>query len=472
MKSSFIKIHGVLFLVFNIFNYASSGLAAVIHPGTDGQCYAVSHTASAMESSAYSYIDSTTNYSLLALDIAAGTAKSNGAYGLWYVTTVNIWKWEDGSWSLLARPIYNIYMKEALLSTITPHSDTVSPTTSHPSGPTGCSPCSAKQGQSNYKLDIRSEGVPANLAISCYEDCKTTAVELWEDCVSGQCVSSIKHTFTGEPCSGQPAITDLEPTSPERCNDEINAKISACGGSLNVQTFNFENCTGTCTPDSCSDAYALKIQSCGGVMAIATWDDTTCKGTCVSDPLPPEEPGPTDKPPVEIKREEVVNSDGSKEVTRTTTQYNSETNTTYTTTTTTTYNSNGEQTGQTSSTTITPGKPAGEEQGEEEPGETFGSIGGTGFGEPYSPGGEYDIPTRFNSFLNSVKSSGLFSFSSGFFNSIPGGGSPMYTINGGQTFGSHSIDLSETMTIGLAVLKTILMACFGFLSIRAIIMKR
>ena len=332
--------------------------------------------------------------------------------------------------------------------------------------------CASKTGQSNYKLDIHASGTPVNLAVSCYEDCKTTAEELWEDCINDQCVSSVKHTFTGEPCSGQPALTDLEPTQPNRCDDELALKIASCGGSLNVQSFNFENCTGTCTPDSCSEAYALKVQSCGGVMAVASWDETTCKGTCVSDPIP-QEPEPTDKPPVEIEREEVVNSDGSKEETRTTTQYNSETNTTYTTTTTTTYNSSGVQTGQTISTTISPGKPNGEGQGEE-PGETetFSPIGSSGFGEAYTPDGEYDIPVRFNTFLNTVKSSGLFSFSSGFFNSLPGGGSPVYTINGGQTFGSHSIDLSETMTIGLAVLKTILMACFGFLSIRAIIMKR
>lgn len=113
----------------------------------------------------------------------------------------------------------------------------------------------------------------------------------------------------------------------------------------------------------------------------------------------------------------------------------------------------------------------GEEVGDEE--ETFTGINPEGFTEGYQATEyNFDIPGRFDSFLNNVKSSGLFSFSSGFFNSIPGGGSPVFTINGGQTFGSHSIDFSETMTTGLAVLKSILMACFGFLSIRAIIMKR
>jgi hypothetical protein len=107
---------------------------------------------------------------------------------------------------------------------------------------------------------------------------------------------------------------------------------------------------------------------------------------------------------------------------------------------------------------------------EEKKEETFSSIADSPFGEPYSPG-EYDIPERFTSFLNTVKSSGLFSFSSSFFNSLPGGGSPVYEIEAGQ-YGHHSIDLSQTLSIGLAVLKTVLLACFGFLSIRAVIMKR
>ncbi|HAY20635.1 MAG TPA: hypothetical protein DCY27_00380 [Desulfobacterales bacterium] len=103
--------------------------------------------------------------------------------------------------------------------------------------------------------------------------------------------------------------------------------------------------------------------------------------------------------------------------------------------------------------------------------DTYPPIASSGFAVPYNPG-EYDIPARFDDFLDTVKSSGLFSFSSSFFNSLPGGGSPVYTVDGGQTFGTHTIDLSQTMSAGLAVLKTILLACFGFLSIRAVIMKR
>ena len=73
-----------------------------------------------------------------------------------------------------------------------------------------------------------------------------------------------------------------------------------------------------------------------------------------------------------------------------------------------------------------------------------------------------DIKPKFSIFLRS---------SNDFFNSLPGGGSPVYEIEAGQ-YGHHTIDLSDTLSTGLAVLKTILLVCFGFLSIRAVIMKR
>jgi len=113
---------------------------------------------------------------------------------------------------------------------------------------------------------------------------------------------------------------------------------------------------------------------------------------------------------------------------------------------------------------------AQEEEAEKETEEKFNQIPTNSFEPPYDPG-PFDIPTRFTTFLSHVKSSGLFSFSSAFFNSLPGGGSPVYTVAAG-IYGTHTIDLSDTMTGGLAVLKSILLACFGFLSIRAVIMKR
>jgi hypothetical protein len=113
---------------------------------------------------------------------------------------------------------------------------------------------------------------------------------------------------------------------------------------------------------------------------------------------------------------------------------------------------------------------AQEEEATKETEETFNPITASAFEEPYNPG-EFDIPARFTQFLNNVKSSGLFSFSNDFFNSLPGGGSSVYEIEAGR-YGHHTIDLSDTLSTGLAVLKTIFLVCFGFLSIRAVIMKR
>lgn len=102
--------------------------------------------------------------------------------------------------------------------------------------------------------------------------------------------------------------------------------------------------------------------------------------------------------------------------------------------------------------------------------ETYTEVPLSGFAEPYNPGA-FDIPDRFDTFLANVAGTGLFSLPSQYFNSLPGGGSPVYTVEAG-TYGTHTIDLSETMGTGLAVLKTVLLACFGFLCIRVVVLKR
>lgn len=71
-----------------------------------------------------------------------------------------------------------------------------------------------------------------------------------------------------------------------------------------------------------------------------------------------------------------------------------------------------------------------------------------------------------------MKASPLFSFSQGFFNSLPSGGSPSFTIEGGETFGTHTVNLEQTMGPGLQVLNSVLLLIFAFLSIRVIILKR
>jgi hypothetical protein len=106
--------------------------------------------------------------------------------------------------------------------------------------------------------------------------------------------------------------------------------------------------------------------------------------------------------------------------------------------------------------------------GEEEGG--YSPIGNNAFATPYGKEGG-DISNRFNQFLSNVENSDLFSFSSAFFDSLPSGGSPTYTIEAGQ-YGTHTVDLEESFGSGLPILKSVLLVCFGYLSIRAIIMKR
>lgn len=105
----------------------------------------------------------------------------------------------------------------------------------------------------------------------------------------------------------------------------------------------------------------------------------------------------------------------------------------------------------------------------ETPVETFDPIPGIEV-TPYDPG-PFDIPSRFETFLANIVDTGLFSLPSQFFDSLPAGGSPIYTINAGQ-YGTHTVDLSETMGSGLLVLKTLLIGCFTFLAVRVVVLKR
>ena len=74
--------------------------------------------------------------------------------------------------------------------------------------------------------------------------------------------------------------------------------------------------------------------------------------------------------------------------------------------------------------------------------------------------------------IGKVKGSALFNYGAGFFKSVPSGGSSIVTFDGGKTYGQHTIDLSNTMSDALNAFKAVVMVIFGFLSIRAIIMKR
>lgn len=328
--------------------------------------------------------------------------------------------------------------------------------------------CSLLTGQVRYDLKQYDDpDQPPVSGNSCYEDCQQSSEILWNDCLAGSCVASVKYTATGQACGVETSVENLQTDPPDRCTDQINEKIAQCGGSLNVLSFDFETCTGECTPDACGDQWKELVDRCGGIMAVSTWDAQKCSGSCASDPVPNPDSPDSEAVPETVTEETKTNPDGTSEVTKTTI-YNVDGDV-YAETNTTTYDAEGNETGTTKSTT----KGSGTTGTGTGTGNTqyFSAIQSSGFNTPYNPG-VFDIPTRFNTFLSNVKSSGLFSFSTSFFNSLPGGGSPELTIDGGQTFGSHTFDFSQSLGSGLPILKSVLLALFGFLSIRAIIMKR
>jgi len=436
------------FLVIITIVLPSISFAAGVYPGS---CYFVRHQEE--------YFDRVTvEFSQdIVADVVAGTVTIVGEYsiptnyGAGYRATIQIY-WYDSSlpynnWQLKDQKQTYIKTSKGWPSVI----DTL---------PESCpNPCSLKKDKLTYDLQNYSNpSSPPIAGNACYDDCQQSAEILWTDCIGSSCIASIKYRATGQSCGVETSVDNLQTDPPKRCTDEINAKIQQCGGSLHVLSFDFETCTGQCTPDSCADQWKTLVAKCGGVMAISTWDASTCSGTCVNDPLPDIKKPDSEAVPKNVTNETKTNSDGSSEVTKVIV-YNVD-GTSYTETTTSTYDSSGNQT---SSTTSTSSSPASDS-------ESFGAINSSGFTEPYTPG-EFDIPARFTAFLNNVQSSGLFSFSNDFFNSLPGGGSPVYEIEAGS-YGHHSIDLSATLSTGLAILKTILLACFGFLSIRAVIMKR
>lgn len=333
----------------------------------------------------------------------------------------------------------------------------------------GCpaSDCSLKAGETaGYYLFNYSKSSGPDTTNYCFNGCLVTPSVVDEfPCINegSFCTASMQLLYTGAECTDEGTIEpDDEPAS--GCKDEWLAILNKCGGAEYVGSFDWKTCTGECVADLCTEAWLQLVESCGGASNIVSWDNETCSGKCEIYPSPNAITS-DDAPPKKVETTTTTNSDGTKTVQQTAT-YDIDGDTT-TTTTTTTYNTDGTV----NNTTTTINQAPSEEEEEEE---TFSSISTEGFGTAYTGDGtQFDIPTRFNSFLSSVKSSSLFSFSTDFFDSLPGGGSSVYQIDGGTTFGGvHTIDLSDTMSVGLAVLKAVLLALFGFLSVRAIIMKR
>lgn len=230
------------------------------------------------------------------------------------------------------------------------------PVESSPSGtPCISNPCSDKAGQKNYKLEVHdAASLPPVDSLSCYQGCQTQPAISWTNCIIEPCVSSIEYTYTGQSCNGESTVDGLSPGPKDQCTTQLEQKIADCGGSLNVQSFNFETCTGVCVPDPCHDKWLALVAKCGGIMAVSNWNSETCSGVCANDPI--VNPVPVDsenpvipRPPETINTTTKINTDGSKEVTQSVTNTNTD-GTSVTTNTTTYYNSSNEQTSTTTTT--------------------------------------------------------------------------------------------------------------------------
>lgn len=447
-------------------------------PGFQNRCVWVTYTLSPGYAEAwrgYSFFGFTPHTGLNPQYQVQGTGNYIGPIvneNFYYVSThLSSWNPSTLVWDVISNVITGSArfkpsdVDSILKQNATEHSAPRPDVSANPSNWCDPSPCQAVQGQHRYDLKLHLESAPPSTGQTCYEDCAQTAEILWTDCLNpDECASSIKYTFTGNSCQGGTPVTGLDESAPSRCNDQLEAKIAECGGSLNVQSFDFESCSGVCVPDACHDKWLAKVAECGGIMAVSTWNAEKCEGTCVSDPLPGLETLPDGVSPQEVETETTKNSDGTSETVKTSTyEINGRV---YTEEVTTTYDNQGNVIGTTVKTTEKSGQSTGDPSEE-----VFVGVPAPSFDTPYSPG-EFDIGTRFTTFQNALKSSPLFSFSSGFFNGLPSGGSSVYTFDGGDTFGSHTVDLSSSFGTGLAVLKALLLVCFGFLSIRAIIMKR
>lgn len=91
--------------------------------------------------------------------------------------------------------------------------------------------------------------------------------------------------------------------------------------------------------------------------------------------------------------------------------------------------------------------------------------------EPYEPSEEtFDIGVRFDTFLDRMGETSIFSIPNDLMTELPGGGTPVFTFEFGS-YGTRSVDLSS-MSQALLVLRTILLLSFAFVSIRVLVLKR
>ena len=181
-----------------------------------------------------SNITTTVNVDTSVGDIITNIAYTPGPYD-YNIYIVGLYYFDNGGWILKKSVQVNMIATPPgyQISTVS----TAAVLAAYPTCP---NPCFDKQGQSNYKVIQHNVGETYSAQTDCYEGCQQSTESLWEDCINSSCVSSVKYTYTGQTCTETPGLTNVTPTPPTRCTEQLQDIITQCGGSLKVQSFDFE----------------------------------------------------------------------------------------------------------------------------------------------------------------------------------------------------------------------------------------
>lgn len=320
------------------------------------------------------------------------------------------------------------------------------------------------------------------------------------------CYHRQKLINTGESCpenqDGQGVPDKEEP--PNKCASEIDALALQCGGTLNIKNFNTETCQGECVKQKCSAGYAALVARCGSFMQVATWDDYTCTGTCSNDPIDPVQKDPEKQTPEEDpiidpedtegkitnKLLDTIKGNIDKQISQGNDQNNLLANIDKNIASGAKNQANINEKLGTGLEGIGKGLKglgsaidgigddiSGLEGAIDGLGDEIGQINEGSFAEPtaqdpYSTEEEYDFGVRTTEFLNSMRSTSLFSIPNSLSSSIPGGGSSTLVIQTGDTFGGdHTIDFNWLST-GLTILKYIFQIAGMAIGIRIVTLHR
>jgi len=94
----------------------------------------------------------------------------------------------------------------------------------------------------------------------------------------------------------------------------------------------------------------------------------------------------------------------------------------------------------------------------------------SGLGDPYTLP-EVDFGERLRQFINTCKSSSIFSLPSAVLGNVPAAGTSTMTIQGGQIFGTHVFDFADLSSMW-NVLRGIILTGFSFIAVRVVTLKK